>query len=188
MAHGSQQHLTCSFIPACLRCRILVDTNVPTLCTSLLCAGPIEGCSAVLAVRRYCCDFRSLVCAFVVFRRRKAGSKTKASLFVLLGGHMASRADDTACFVSKSISPAVMFTSRLVLPSAMTWTEKSACVANLPRSRKHTRAPPAACCCYGVAVLRLVLVLLLLQLPITLSSPVTCNEKTKEKTRRKGKI
>ena len=54
---------------------------------------------------------------------------------------MASRADDTASFVSrKSTSPAVMFTSRLVLPSAMTWTEKSACVANLPRSHKHTRA------------------------------------------------
>ena len=54
---------------------------------------------------------------------------------------MASRADDTASFVSKkSTSPAVMFTSRLVHPSAMTSTEKSACVANLPHSHKHTRA------------------------------------------------
>ena len=56
---------------------------------------------------------------------------------------MASRADDTAVnsFVSKkSTSPAVMFTSRLVLPSAITWTEKSTCVANLPHSHKHTRA------------------------------------------------
>ena len=33
-----------------------------TVCTLLLCAGPIEGCSAVLAVRRYY-GFRSLVCA-----------------------------------------------------------------------------------------------------------------------------
>ena len=41
----------------------------------------------------------------------------------------------------KRTSPAVMFTSRLALPSAMTWTEKSTtCVANLPRSQKHTRA------------------------------------------------
>ena len=40
----------------------------------------------------------------------------------------------------KSTSPAVMFTSRLVLPSAMTWTEKSVCVANLPQLNKHTRA------------------------------------------------
>ena len=56
MAHGSQQHLTCSFMPACLRCRTLVDTKVlrVLLCTLMLRAGPIEGCSAVLAVRRYC--------------------------------------------------------------------------------------------------------------------------------------
>ena len=75
-----------------------------------------------------------------------------------------------------------MFTSQLVLPSAMTWTEKSACVANFPHLHKHTRALPTACCCYGVvAVLWLVLVLLL-QLPIALSSLlVTCNEKAKEK-------
>ena len=33
-----------------------------------------------------------------------------------------------------------MFTSRLVHPSAMISTEKSACVANLPHSHKHTRA------------------------------------------------
>ena len=62
-------------------------------------------------------------------------------MFVFLEGHIASRANDTASFVSKkSTSPAVMFTSRLVLPSAMTWTEKSARVANLPHFHKHTRA------------------------------------------------
>ena len=63
----------------------------------------------------------------------------------------------------------------------MTSTEKSACVANLPHLHKHTHALPAACCCYGVAaVLRLVLVLL--QLPIALPPLlITCNEKTKEK-------
>ena len=60
---------------------------------------------------------------------------------------------DTAGIVSKnSNSPTVMFTTRLVLPSAMTWTEKSACVANLPHLHKHTRARfllalPAVCCC-----------------------------------------
>ena len=60
---------------------------------------------------------------------------------------MGSRADDTASFdgvPKKSTSPAVMFTSRLVRPSAITWTEKSACVANLPRSHKHARALPTA--------------------------------------------
>ena len=121
--------------------------------------------------------------------RRKAGSKTKASLFVFLGGHIAiiSRADDTASIVSKkTTSPAVIITSRLVLPSAMTWTEKNACVANLPHL--HTRALPAACCCYGAAaVLRSVLVLLL-QLPMALSSLlITCTEKTKEKKERHQK-
>ena len=68
---------------------------------------------------------------------------------------MASRADDTASFVSKkSTSQAVMYTSRLVLPSAMTWTEKSACVANLPHSHKtHARASCCLrlwCCCIAV--------------------------------------
>ena len=75
LAHGSsQQHLTCSFMPACLRCRTVVDAKVLlTVCTFLLCEGPpIEGCSAVLAARIYY-GFWSLVCAFLVFRRRKAG-------------------------------------------------------------------------------------------------------------------
>ena len=97
---------------------------------------------------------------------------------------MTSGADDTASFASKkTTSPAVMFISRLVLHRAMTWTEKSACVANLPHLHKLTRALPVACCCYYgvVAVLRLVMVLLLLQLHTALSSLVTCNEKTKEK-------
>ena len=52
----------------------------------------------------------------------------------------------------KSTPPAVMFTSRLALPSVMTWTEKSTtCAANLPRSQKHTRARflllLIRCCC-----------------------------------------
>ena len=61
-------------MPACLaklRCRTLVDTNVLLLfqvCTLLLCAGPIEGCSAVLAVRVGC---RSLICAVVVCAEEK---------------------------------------------------------------------------------------------------------------------
>ena len=79
--------------------------------------------------------------------------------------------------LKKSTSPAAIFTSRLVVPSAMNWTEKSACVANLPRSHKHTRALPAAdvmvlllyCgwlwCCYYCY--------------LASSSLVTCSEKTK---------
>ena len=70
-----------------------------------------------------------------------------------------------------------MFTSRLVLPSAMTWTKKSACVANLPHLHKHIRARfLLLAVVIGVAVLRLVLVVLLPQPPMALY-----NEQTKEK-------
>ena len=93
-----------------------------------------------------------------------------------------------------------MFTSRWVLPSAMTWTEKSACVANLPRSHKHTRARFLLllwCCCIVVVVLLLLLPSLALVTchPRAFSSLVTRhtaaqivtkNGKT-GKTREKGK-
>ena len=110
--------------------------------TLLLCAGSIEGCSAVLAVRRYY-GFRSLVCASWCSEEEKQVQKQKLRCsFVFIGGHTASRAYDTANSIvsKKSTSPAVMFTSRLALPGAVPWTEKSnACVANLPRSQKHAR-------------------------------------------------
>ena len=75
--------------------------------------------------------------------------------------------DDTASFDSVSLKTprqqSYMFTSRLVVPSAMTWTEKSACVANLPRlhTQTHTRARASCCCCCGVVavLMRLVVVL-----------------------------
>ena len=68
--------------------------------------------------------------------------------------------DDTASFDSVSLKTprqqSYMFTSRLVVPSAMTWTEKSACVANLPCSHKHTRVRCYSwCCCVAVVVLLL---------------------------------
>ena len=90
----------------------------------------------------------------------EAGSKTKTSrLFVFSSEAMARRADTTALTVSlqEEHLPVVMVTSRLVLPIAMTWTEKSACIANLPRSHKHTCVLPAVAivllycgwlCCY----------------------------------------
>ena len=63
----------------------------------------------------------------------------------------------------------------MVLPSAMTWTEKSACVANLPHTNTRARFLLLAVV-IGVAVLRLVLVVLLPQPPMALY-----NEQTKEK-------
>ena len=50
----------------------------------------------------------------------------------------------------------------------------------------HTHARTSWCCCYGVAVLRVVLLLRLLP-AVALSSLVTCNEKTKRK-RKKANI
>ena len=51
------------------------------------------------------------------------------------------------CLSKKSTFPAVMFTSRLIVPGAMTWTEKSACVANLPHTRAHFLVLLLWCCC-----------------------------------------
>ena len=58
------------------------------VCTLLLCAGPIEGCSAVLGVCRYC-GFRSLVCVFVVCAEEEAGQveKQNSVVFVFPGDH-----------------------------------------------------------------------------------------------------
>ena len=80
--HGSsQQHLTCSFMPACLSCRTLVDTKVLLyVCTLLLCAGPIEGWSAVLAVRRYYMAFGAW---FVILGVQKKKSRFKNESFVV---------------------------------------------------------------------------------------------------------
>ena len=160
MAHGSsQQHLTCSFMPACLRSRTLVDTKVLlyVLCRS---AGPMEGCSAVLAVRRYY-GFRSLVCASWCSEEKKHVQKQKLRCF-FLGGHTTRRAD------TATIALPPRRASRLVLCHTHT----------------HTRALPAARC-YGVAVLRLVVVLILQLLPVALSfllsSLVTKNGRKKKR-------
>ena len=146
----------------------------------LLCAGPIAGCFAVLAVRRYCCGFRWLVCASMVCAE-EAGSKTE-----LRGCLRSSEADRNntswlfcvprrlwlaeliqlrQCLSKKSTSPAAMFASRLVLPSAI-WLglrRAPACVTNMPRSlaQTHTRAL-LRCCCIAVVVLLLLLLSLAL--------------------------
>ena len=173
---GSRQHLTCSFMPTCLRCRTLVDANVLlyqvlyVLCCSV--QGRLE---AVLLW------ISELVYA-VPTKEEKQVEKQKlrgcSELMIQLA------------LSKKSTPPAVMLISRLALPSAMTWTEKSTtCVANLPRSQQHTRALPAAIdlvlllyycgwlwCCYNYTT----------NCCLALSSLVTCNEKTKEKNEKKG--
>ena len=153
MARLSNNWLALSCLLACVAA-LWSTRKYYAVCTLLLCAGPIEGCSAVPAVLTYY-GFRSLVCAsWCSEEEKKQVQKLKLCCFVFLGGHIASRVDDTASFVHKrSTSPAVTFTSRLVPPSTMTWTEKSACVANMPHLHKHTRTCHTYCLLfYGVVV------------------------------------
>ena len=124
----SQQHLTCSFMPACLRCRTLVDTKV--LLLHILCCSVQGRLKAVLLCLRYV-NTMAFGAWFVLLGVQKKKSRFKKKSFVVclmfLGGHITSRADDTpnnSIVSKKSTSPAVMFTSRLLLPGAMTWAEK----------------------------------------------------------------
>ena len=76
---GSRKHFSYSFMPTRLRCRTLVDTNVlrqlySGVCILLLCAGPIEGCSAVLAVRTVNVDTAAVAFGAWCVPRRKASS------------------------------------------------------------------------------------------------------------------
>ena len=145
-------------MPACSRCSTLVDTNV------LGCS--VQGrLTAVLLCLR-CVDIVAFGAWFVpswCAQRKKRRFKTEHFVVICVPRRpygYNSRADDTASFDNASPRRApsqqsVMFTSRLVLPSAMTWTEKSACVANLPRSHKHTRGLPVLllllwCCCIAL--------------------------------------
>ena len=79
---GSRQHLNCSCLLACIvalwptRTYCCTRNHIP-VCALLLCAGPIAGCSAVLAVRIYCCGYRSLVCGFVVWAEASSKPKPK---------------------------------------------------------------------------------------------------------------
>ena len=76
-----------------------------TACTLLLSAGPIEGCSAVLAVRRYY-NYRSLVCTTWCSEQEWQVYKQKLRcLFVFLGRHIARRADDLQLALSPRRAP-----------------------------------------------------------------------------------
>ena len=130
-----------------------------TACTLLLCAGPIEGCSAVLAVRRYY-GFRSLVCASWCSEKEKQVQKEKLRCLMFLGGHIiASRGDDTAnnCIVSKkSTSPAVMAPRGWYSP--MPWLAlRRAPVSRTCHTYTNTHVRASCCllllwCCCCIAV------------------------------------
>ena len=82
LVHDCRQHLTCSCLPALSHSGRHEHT---TLFALLLCAGPIEGCSAVLAVRRYCSGLRSLVCTFVWCAQKKKRQVQKTKNLVVVG-------------------------------------------------------------------------------------------------------
>ena len=66
----------------------------------LLCGGPIEGCSAVLAVRRYTVTFGAWVVPSWCTQKKEVQKQNLNFVVVFLGGHLTSRADDTALTVS----------------------------------------------------------------------------------------
>ena len=134
--------------------------ELTTVCTLLLCAGPIEGCSAVLAVRKYC-GFRSWV--YKCAQKKKSGFKNKNFVVVSVPRRPYGwRADDTASFDSVSPRRAVVFTS-------MSWLRlRRAPVSRTCQAHTNTHARASYCCWLGV-VLRLVVVLLLLLSSLVIS-------------------
>ena len=81
MAHGSsQQHLTSSFMPACLRCRTLVDTKV--LLLYVLCCSVEGRLKPVLLCLRYV-DTMDFGTWFVLLGVQKKKSRFKNESFVV---------------------------------------------------------------------------------------------------------
>ena len=79
LAHGScQQYLTCSFMPACLRCRTLVDTKVLLY---VLCCSVQGRLKAALLCLRYV-DTMAFGACFVLLGVEKKKSRFKNKSFV----------------------------------------------------------------------------------------------------------
>ena len=166
--NGSRQHMACSFMPACLRCRTLVDTIV--LLYELCCS--VQGrLKAVIFCLRYVdtavWQSELGLCLRGVRRRRQV---RKPKLRGCLWSSCILRIWQSELMIQqalskKSTSPAVMFTSPLVLPGATTWLGWEERLCRELATLTHTRACAFCCCCYDVAVLlRLVVVQHLLML------------------------
>ena len=104
MALGSRQHLACSFMPACLRCRTLVDTSV--LPYELCCS--VQGrLKAVLLFLRYV-DTVALGAWFVsawCAQKKKSRFETQNFVVVVIVLRIAVRADDTASSLQEEHLP-----------------------------------------------------------------------------------
>ena len=81
MARLSNTWLALSCLLACVVAHSSRHESA-TVCTLLLCAGPIEGCSAVLAARRYY-GFWGLVCASWCPEEEKQVQKQKLRCFIV---------------------------------------------------------------------------------------------------------
>ena len=175
-------------MPACLRCRTLVHTNVYYRMNSgALCRADWRLFSCACGTYGRCCfyGFRSL---FVLCPRKKWRKFKNKSFVVVQSWWWYSY----ITLSKKSTPPAVMFTSRLALPSAMTWTEKSTtCAANLPRSQKHTRARFLLlllwCCCI-IAVGCGAAAILMLLLPSLVLSRHSLRKNDRKKTTKRKKM
>ena len=173
---------------ACLRFRTLVDTNV-LLLYELRCS--VQGRLNAVLLCLLCVDTAVAFGAWFVpaWCAQKKKSRFENQNFVVVCDPPAyiwqSELIIQQALSKKSTSPAVMFTSRLVLPSAMTWTEKSACVANC-HAHTNTHAHASCCCCYDIAVLlRLIVVQQLLVLLLLPSLVLSRHSKRKAKKRKK---
>ena len=149
-----------------------------------VCAGPIERCSAVLAVRR-CYGFRSLVCACWC-SEEKQFQKQKLRCLCSLDAIFASRADDIQLALWPRRAPPQQSCSPRGWYSPVPWLGlKRAPVLRTCHTYTKTRARflllDVLWCCYCIAGSDAASTLRL-PMPIPLSSLlITCNEKTKEK-------
>ena len=174
-------------MPACLRCRTLVDTKALLyVYFAALCTGPIEGCSAVLAVsyvRRYY-GFRSLVCATWCSEEEKQVRKQKLRCLCSLEAILLAELMIQLALSPRRAPPQELFSPRSWY-SPVPWLGlKRAPVSRTCHTYTSTHARFLLLAVVMVLLLYcgwLVLVMLVLQLPIALSSLlITCNEKTKE--------
>ena len=192
--NGSRQHLACSFMPACLRCRTLVDTNVLRVPLYELCCSVQGRLKAVFLCLRYV-DIVAFGAWFVPAWCAQKKSRSEPKLGYLWSSCIIWQSELMIYFEVASSLQEEHFPCSHVLVAVGTpqcddldWEERL-CRELATLTQTHTRA---SCCCYDVAVLlRLVVVkqqLLVLLLPsLVLSSLVTKNEKTKEKNDKKEK-
>ena len=160
-----------------------------TVWTLLLCSGPIEGCSLVLAVRRYCA-FRSLVCAYVVCAEEEKQVRKKN--FVVVCVPLAY--GNQSWWYSK-LSPRRPPPLQSCSPSGwcspVPWLAlRRAPVSRTCHAHTNTHERASGCCCYlwcciiafgcGAAAINTTLY-------VALFSLVTRNEKTKDKNGKKEK-